>query len=176
MAKRLTCLLLDANIIIHAFELGLWDHLVERCDIHVASIIVGEAQFYRGPDGEDRPLDLRGYIERSAIQQFSVELSHIERFSNKFGPVYLDKLDPGEAESLCYLLGLSYEWRFCSADKIVYRILGASSRGDQGISLEEILNQLGLSRQLDHQYGRRYREQWTTKGFQEGLTGIGLNT
>jgi len=36
MAKRLAFLLIDANIIIEAFRLGVWEALVKNCDIYLA--------------------------------------------------------------------------------------------------------------------------------------------
>jgi hypothetical protein len=87
--------------------------------------------------------------------------------------VYFEKLDPGETESLAYLLRQSDECWICSADKIVYRVLGNLGRSEQGVSLEEVLNEVGLGRKLSGGFTRAYREEWTRKGFQEGLGGIG---
>ena len=40
-------LLLDANVIIKLFELGLWDRVVERCEVLVSKIVKEEeADFY----------------------------------------------------------------------------------------------------------------------------------
>jgi hypothetical protein len=100
----------------------------------------------------------------------------MDGFLGQFDPVYLEKLDPGEAESLAYLLGESDECRLCSADKIVYRVLGGLRRPDQGVSLDEVLEQIGLGRKLENEFTKAYREEWTKKGFQESLTGIGLRS
>jgi hypothetical protein len=45
VTKRLSFLLLDANIIIELWRLGLWCRLVELCDIHVGKTVVGEADY-----------------------------------------------------------------------------------------------------------------------------------
>ncbi len=86
-----------------------------------------------------------------------------------FDPTYTEKLDPGEVESLCHLLDAPDEFAISSADKIVYRVLGNLDRGEQGISLEEILEAIGLSRPLQYQFTRAFRERWTQKGFEERL-------
>jgi hypothetical protein len=39
--KRLSFLLLDANIVIHLFKLGIWERLIELCDIHLARTVMG---------------------------------------------------------------------------------------------------------------------------------------
>jgi hypothetical protein len=63
------------------------------------------------------------------------------------------------------------------ADKIVYRVLGNMHRVDQGISLNEILDKIGLTAsQLPPQYRREFRERWTQVGFDERLRGLGLKS
>ena len=36
MAKKFSLLLPDANVVIHLFKLGIWERLIERCDVHPA--------------------------------------------------------------------------------------------------------------------------------------------
>jgi hypothetical protein len=43
------------------------------------------------------------------------------------------------------------------------------SRPDQGVSLAEVLGQIGLGCKLGRESAKPYREEWTKKGFQEGL-------
>ena len=45
MKKRLSFLLLDANVIIRLFKLGLWNQVVAQCDLHLARSVMGEAHF-----------------------------------------------------------------------------------------------------------------------------------
>lgn len=68
------------------------------------------------------------------------------------------------------------KFRLASADKIVFRVLGNIDRADQGISLEEVLKQAGLSCKLPDHFSQAYREKWTQKGFEERMQGIGLKT
>ena len=60
-----------------------------------------------------------------------------------------------------------------SADKIVYRVLGNLNRAEQGISLQEVLQQVGLGRPLPHEFSKGYREYWTGRGSQERIQGLG---
>ena len=55
--KKLKLLLLDANVVIELFEKGIWEKVVERCEIYLAGTVVDEAQHI--PDAED------GYCKRS---------------------------------------------------------------------------------------------------------------
>ena len=175
--KKFRLLLLDANIVIELFRLGIWDRLVDLCEIHLARTVVDtEAHFFLDDDGDRHDFDLDAYARGGKIHVFDVAPSDLAAFLDSFDPVYFEKLDPGETESLAFLLNATLDCRLCSADKIVFRVLGSLHRGEQGISLEEILHQVGLSRALRREFSRAYREQWTDKGFQEGFQGIGPKT
>ncbi len=172
--KKFRLLLLDANVVIEISRQGLWDQMTARCDIHLAQTVVDEAQFYDDNQGDRHYIDLRSYITDKSITVFDLTPSQMSGFRARFDPVYFEKLDPGETESLAYLLDQSDECKICSADKIVYRVLGCLNRPDQGVSLDEVLGQVGLGRNLEWEFTKAYKEEWTKKGFQEGLTGIGI--
>ena len=82
-------------------------------------------------------------------------------------------LDDGEAESLAYMVRQSTDFLISSGDAIVYRVLGNLHRGEQGISLEEILQKLGLGRSLQNPCTKRFREQYTRQGQQDMVRGRG---
>ncbi|MEY3226584.1 MAG: hypothetical protein RLZZ536_1203 [Planctomycetota bacterium] len=82
-------------------------------------------------------------------------------------------LDDGEAESLAYMVRQSTDFLISSGDAIVYRVLGNLNRGEQGISLEEILQKPGLGRSLQNPYTKRFREQYTRQGQQDMVRGRG---
>lgn len=89
-----------------------------------------------------------------------------------FGPDILTKLDPGEAESLAILLNSNKRFIVSSADAITYRVLGALKCSDQGISLEETLQAIGLTKHLVYKFSRAFREKWSQRGFSEGVSGL----
>ena len=171
--KKFRLLLLDANIVIEISRHGLWDQIIARCDIHLARTVVGEAHFYPDANGGQQPIDLTSYVNANSITVFDLTPSELTALRAKFDPVYFEKLDPGETESLGHLLRQSDQCQICSADAIVFRVLGNIGRSDQGVSLEEVLSATGLSRQLVWKFTKSFREHWTKKGFQEGLGGIG---
>lgn len=171
--KKLKLLLLDANVIIALHELGLWKRVVEYCNIHVSGTIIDEeANFFLDEEGNHRAIDLTTDVINGLITRFDMPVSEVDAFKRKFRPTYFDSLDPGEAESLTYLMSSVESYSICSSDKIVFRVLGAYCRSDQGISLEEVLQLLGLGCRLGHEYTKRYRERWAGEGFREGLQGI----
>jgi len=168
-------LLLDANIIILAHELGVWDQLVEKCSITITETVYEEALFWDDADGERHDITLGPGIENGKIECVDVARSVLDTFLSQFGPVYLDKLDPGEADSLALLTSSSDRWTICSADAIVFRVLGCLSLGEQGLSFEELLCQIGLSVNLDedcHHFTKDFRLKFTQRGQQEGIMGM----
>lgn len=164
--KKFKFLLLDANVVIRLFEWGIWDEVVEHCDVHLARTVVeNEALYYCDENGDKQYIDLDPYIQNDHIAVFDVTVSDVQAFRKSFDPSYADRLDPGETESLVYLLGAKGDWKFCSADSIVPRILGNLQRREVAISLEEVLCQIGLTRALPVEFTRAYCENNTKVGF-----------
>ncbi len=172
--KKFNLLLLDSSVVIHLFRLGIWENVIKQCDIHLAETVVDEARFYLDDEGLRHDFDLPSYATSGAISVFHVMPSDLDVFRTQFDRTYLERLHAGETESLAYLLVQpARKCVICSADKIVYRVLGAIRLSDRGISLEEVLQGVGLGRALPHYFGKSYRERWTTRGFQNGIQGIG---
>jgi len=172
--KRLKFLLLDANIVIKLFELGLWDQIIERCDIFLSQTIVEhEARYYEAGEIQVR-INLLPYIENNKLTVIDIHSSELQDFVNKFDPSYFERLDPGESEALAYLCRRNEPFRLCSSDSIVFKVLPQLDRVEQGISLEEVLQQLGLWRQLEWEYTKAFKERWTKIGQQDKVRGIGL--
>jgi hypothetical protein len=92
-------------------------------------------------------------------------------FRAQFHQLFAGEIDEGKAESLAYVCSQKVDHLICSADKIVFRVLGCLGKGEQGVSLEEVLRQCGLSRKLQREFGEEYRKQWTSYGVAEGLQG-----
>jgi len=171
-------LLLDANVIIYTHELGVWKQLTEKCATNITRSVLEEAIYWSDNGGICHPIDLNPYIRAEKVGCIDVPLSQVDSFTLKFGPYYLDRLDPGEADSLAFLYySTDDEYHICSSDGIVFRVLGSLAMPDRGISLEEVLQQIGLSRPFDEdhqQYTKAYRISLTKKGKVEGFTGMAL--
>lgn len=175
--KKLRLLLLDANVVIELFRLGIWDRFIDVCDVHLSGIVIeDEALFYEDRDGSPCYLQLPSYVEDGKITRFDVGASDIEAFVKEYGSIYLEKLDPGESESLAYLFSSSEEFTICSSDKIVFRVLGSRQLSHRGVSLEELLDQTGLGRPLRRQFTKHFREDIAKQGFQEGFSGLAFKT
>ena len=76
MTKKFPLLLLDADVVIELHCLGIWDQVVERCDVHVArSIVDDEALYFEDKQGD------HGVVEKV----YSV---HSERAERDASPVF----------------------------------------------------------------------------------------
>lgn len=173
--SRLKLLILDASEVIHLHEFGLWSRLIDLCDVHLARTVVDfEASFFE-KDGDSHPIDLSADVAEGRVRVFEVSLRDITRFQDRFDPVYVEALDPGESEALAYLAQSSESFLISSGDAIVYRVLGRLGLGDQGLSLEEVLQKIGRGRsQLPWACQKRFREKYTKEGEIDAIQGKGL--
>jgi len=173
--KKFQFLLLDATPIIKLFQLGLWDDLVNRCDITISRTVMEEAK-WASADFEDIRIDLEPYKQQNKIQVIDLSLTEVSSFFGRFDSKYKAIIDPGEKETLAFLDNSTEPWKLCSADHAAFRILGLLGKAEQGISLEELLGQVGLSRKLDWQYTKRFREKHTQLGQTDSVQGQGFGS
>jgi hypothetical protein len=172
--SKLKLLILDANEVIHIHEFGIWGKLTEKCEVYLARTVVEEALFFE-KDGDKHPIDLGDDMAGKRIKVFEVALTEIRRFRDQFDPIYVGQLDAGETESLAFLTQSTYPFLISSGDAIVFRVLGRLNRGDQGISLEEILVRIGLRQnKLPWPCQKVFREKYTKEGEADAIQGKGL--
>lgn len=172
--SKLKLLILDANVVIHLHEFGIWAHLLAVCDVHLPGTVVGESNFYE-VDGQRHDIDISDDIKEGRVRVFHTELATIKAFRDQFDPIYVGGLDEGETEALAYLFDSNETFLISSGDAIVYRVLGRLNRSDQGLSLEEVLKQVGLQRgSLPWSCTKKFREQYTKEGEVHAIQGAGL--
>jgi hypothetical protein len=173
--SRLKLLILDANAVIILHELGIWEKLIERSEVYLARTVVESEAVFFEKDDDRQPIDLGGDIGAGRVHVFDVLLAEINRFRERFDPVYVEQLDPGETESLAYLVQSTETFLISSGDAIVFRVLGLMGCGDQGISLEEVLHKIGLQRgKLPWSCQKAFREKYTKEGQADSIRGRGL--
>ena len=172
---KLKLLILDAGVVIYLHEIGLWHQVVANCDLYLSQIVAEKEVLFEKSERDEHcyDIDLSPLIKSGSITVFDVSVSDLKAFRNQFDLLYLGDLDDGESESLAYLVKQSLDFLISSGDAIVYRVLGNLNRGEQGISLEEILQKLGLGRAVSNPYSRRFREQYTKQGQQDMIRGRG---
>lgn len=170
---KLPFLLLDAGPIIKLFELGIWEQFIEACDVTITRTVAeNEVVFASKGDGKEY-IDLIPY--EGQIKIVDVEPSAVTNFYNKFDLLYKAIIDPGENETLALMYTSFENWKVCAADHVVFRVLGLLGKSEQGISLEEILEQIGLcNRNLEWQYTKKFREKYTRLGQNDFIQDRGL--
>lgn len=171
---KLKLLIFDANVVIRLYELQLWQTVLGACDVHLSRIVVeDEVKYYHGRD-QDNLIDLSDDVANGRIQVFDVGLDAIRDFRKRFDPTYFERLDPGEAESLAFMLRSRDDYLISSADSIVFKVLGNLNMAEQGISLEEVLQKIGRGRSdLTWQYTKEFRQKYTSEGQTDFVTGRG---
>jgi len=170
--KKFRYLLLDAGPIIKLFSLRIWDEFIRHCDVTIARIIADHQALYT-EDGSTR-IDLRPYEVKGLIKVVDLDTSVVTDFHNMFDPLYKGEIHPGEKETLAFLCSHSEKYYLCSADGAVFRALGVLAKGRWGISLEEILANVGLTHQLEWKFSKRFREHYTRQGQTDAIQGKGL--
>ncbi len=125
--------------------------------------------FYEDDLGDKHYFSLEEDFSAGRLKVVEVPAANVIAFKAQFSGLY--QIDPGEAEALTYLVQSKEEHYICSADKVVFRILGCLGKGDQGLSLELILQKCSLTNKLGEEFGEDYRIRWTKRGASEGITG-----
>jgi len=163
--KKFQFLLLDAGPIIKLFELGIWDKFIERCHVTIARTVVEQCIHTGGGDVLDYiDFPFEEAADKDLIKIIEVNPSEVKSFLDRFGLSRKYKVHSGEDETLAYLANASEEYRLCAADGAVFRVLGFINKGERGISLEEVLKAINLSRSLEWQFTKKFREKFTRMG------------
>lgn len=177
---KLKFLLLDADVIIEAYRIGIWLSLIDRVQIAVPSIVAhSEALFYSKEEGRiPEEIDLPKLIQEGKISELiasDIEMADLlAKFDNVF--IQFEGLHSGEAEALALILsGKASGYMFCTGDKVAIQGLAMLGHSSYGISMEQVLSTVGLQKQLSHQFSESYFKRWLKKGGQRFVTGDGLS-
>jgi hypothetical protein len=175
--KRFQFLLLDAGPIIKLFELGLWEEFIHKCDVTVTRTVAEDEVVFAAEGYEQEFIDfgLKSYEEKGLVKVVDLELSVVNDFYNRFNAGYKQIIHPGEKETLALLCNSDENWAVCAADGAVFQVLGLLGKGDHGVSLEEVLCSIGLSRNLEWRFTKRFREKNTAKGKIDAIQDRGLS-
>lgn len=150
----------------------IWDEFIKRCDVSISQTVANETK-WASQEFEDVRIDLESY--KGKINIFDIEPSLAKSFLDMFNELYKAIIHAGEKETLAFLCSSPEKWLLCSGDKAVYQVLGLLGKGEQSISLEEILEQIGLSQsKLSWQYTKKFREIWFRKGQIDSTQNKGL--
>ena len=109
-------------------------------------------RYYHGRDA-DKLIDLSDDVAQGRILLFDLTPTDLKQFVEQFDPLYLDRLDPGESESLAFLIVAKEEYLISSGMPSFTGCLvqQPQPRGHQGISVEEMLQQIGMTSEQNTQ-------------------------
>jgi hypothetical protein len=173
----LKCVLLDANVIIESYVLGVWEKLIDQTEMYVSSVIVkDEARFYSAADGAiPEPINLKKLISEEKIKEVTATAKEVKGFRDKFDSVFVEGLHDGEAECLALMMyDRVTNTYFCSADATAIQALSMIGHSAFGISFERLLQESGLTKKLRRHYRDRFFKKHIQIGSQNLITGQGL--
>lgn len=160
---------LDANVIIEAHRLKIWNHLVAQFDIFIPSFILdNEVKYFTSSKGQTVVIDLATDEKNGKVKRDTALPSDFQKLYANFKPLFVDGLDPGEKEALALLYSGRYEdFRFCTGDGAAIRALSILSLQFQGVSFETLMNESG---QKAKDFKRHFQEEFFKKNITQGST------
>lgn len=170
-------LLLDANVVIEAHCLRVWDPLISRVPVACpATVVDSEALFYCEDEHSVPPsIHLERLVAEGRIAMFEATAEDLGRVATLLTDDVLEGLDPGEAEALALLLvQKAPDHRFCTGDRAAIRALALLGLSERGISFESVLETLGLQKRLKEPFTEQFFQQALREGQEHRLRGLGL--
>jgi len=149
---KLNLLLLDADVVIDAHRLHIWDKLLSKNKIHIGSIVLrAEVHYYIDSEGKRKKIDLLPQLGAGKITELSASLAEQRVLRKRFDRVLGPKLGLGEIESLV-IVQKTPDLTFCTFDHAAIIALVLLDMGNRGVSFETVLKQCGLSRRLERKH------------------------
>ena len=170
--------LFDANIIIEAYELGIWETLVERVEVYVPSIVVhDEARFVKYEIGRiPEEINLSALIDSGRIFEISAEIDEIAKLDNIFDALFLQSIHDGEKEALAILyVNKKENLLFCTADAMPIKGMAMLQLSERAISFQNLLKSIGIQKQLKLHFTGSWFKARLREGQEKFIRGEGLN-
>lgn len=164
--------ILDANVIIHAHELGVWTHIISQFDIYVVGIVVDdEAKYFKSDTGVTTDIKITDDIASGKIKRLDPELAHTQKIFKEYKEIFIKGLDPGERDAITILNSGNFdEHLFCSGDKSAIKAAAVIDKTFNVVSLEKLLKdsgQSGVTKNLRHEFLEAYVKQYINAGTTE---------
>jgi len=168
--------LLDAVVVIELYKQRLWSPVTDLAEILVPGSVVRESVvWYPDPDEDEpeyhetgHPIDLQTEGNQGRISIIDMERPDIDETRQLFDPATQEGLHIGELEALAYLHGLKQRGQslpeFCTADRLAFRGLCLLGMSQQAVSLEELLQRIGLGRELKPKFSQAKLDEWLKAG------------
>ncbi len=143
--------LLDAVVVIHLHELGLWARFTELADVIVPGVVADREVRYWAKEQADgdpirTPINLRDDAAAGRITIEEADAADLLETQARLPPIAREGVDPGELEALT-LIRLAKDPKpvFCTADRLAFHGLCQLGFQEQALCLEALLKRLGLA-------------------------------
>lgn len=171
-ASKRKLIILDANVIIHAHEIGIWTHLMSQFDISVVGIVIDdEAKYFHSDTGIKLDIDLKKAEAEGKIRRLDPELTHTQKILKEYKELFVKGLDAGERDAITLLNSGNFDdYFFCSGDKSAIKAAAIVDKTYNVISLEKLLKDTGQSgaiKNLKHEFCEKYAKHYIGLGTSE---------
>lgn len=168
--------LLDADVIIRLFELGLWDKVVAGTRVTIAKTVLEQAAHYFDTETTARKhIDLQPAITKGLIDIIdcdATEVAPVRSACRGFADLHT-----GELESLAIMSRPGCDAHLCVADGGAIRASVMLGIVERVVSLEELLRQLNLQRSFSdrdlYQFSEARFRQMVKKAEIDKVQGLG---
>lgn len=142
--QKAKLLLLDADVIIEAHELGVWEDIKRTYDVAVPSIIVSEARYFRSEHG-GAGINLKRQVDAGEIKKFEGTVDELEQTFSNIRDTFMAGLDDGEKEAIALIAqGRCPEYLFCSGDINGIQAMALLGMAARSISFEQMVKGIKL--------------------------------
>lgn len=159
--------LLDADVIIKLLELDVFDLLVDRHEVHVASTVIGEVKYFRR-QGRKVGVDFRGtYVESGRVVEDSATVEQMREVVARLPVLKQQVIHAGELEALAILVNRE-DLTLCTFDAAAIRTLPFLDASDRSVSAERLLQASGLKLSPGHKLDARLTEEYFRSNLEHG--------
>lgn len=169
--------LLDANIVIEAYELGIWQMLTGKTDVYVPSIVVNDEAILFKKEGSYIPeeINLRKQIDDGNIFELTADAADVAKLYNIFDTLFLENIHSGEREAFALLYAEKIEeMEFCTADAAPIKAIAMLQLSEKGVSFEALLKSIGIKKKLRKHFTKKWFKEKLKEGKENLITGEGL--
>lgn len=171
MTKKSKQILVDAVVVIHAHECGYWNPLCNTYQIALPATIIENEVFYFDSSKGKIGLKPSIWIKQGTVTRIDATIAEYAMLADKLSNDFMLGIDAGEKEALAILSSEKYKnYFFTTADKAAAKALGILGLGCRGISVEELLKNLGNpgnKTRLPIQYSKNWLQKCITEGLSE---------
>jgi predicted nucleic-acid-binding protein len=155
--------LLDADIVIDFLALDIFDKLVEKHKIYLASTVINEIKYYIRAKKKIEINFREKYVDSGLVAEASATTEEVRETYTLIPKEYHQTIHAGEVESITILVKKE-DLLFCGCDAASIRILPFVDLSDRALSAEKLLERCGLSNP------NKLLERHTEKYFEDNLS------